>query len=191
MTTNVPVTSPSHAPPALEAFATAAKSSDVIYLSVSGQSLQVLGTGTSPSGRSVAWVDPDLDTARMFTDALGQHYGIGIAKAIARELELSPSPGRPLSSRTVAQALDMAQTASRVLAGVDFAVSLQCSAEASGGLFQAACRDLGIDPASLDQPQRQHIDATMHQRFEQAAQSGQGPVAPDVAMDWLRNLLHP
>ncbi len=190
MTINVPLTAPPHGSPALEAFTAAAKNNDAVYLSVSGQSLQVLGTGTSSSGRSVAWVDPDLDTARTFTNVLGQQYGIGITKAIAQELNLTPSPGRPLSSRTITQALDMAQTAHQALAGVDFLTALQCSAQGSGPIFRAACQTLEINPASLSAPQRQQIDQAMRHHFEQAALSGQTPVRPDIAADWLRDLLH-
>lgn len=190
MTINASVTSAPHGSPALDAFTAAAKNSDAVYLSVSGQSMQVLGTGVSPSGRSVAWVDPDLDTVRMFTEALGQQYGIGIAKAVAQELGLSPSPGKPLSSRTITQALDMAQTAGQVLAGADFAMTLQCSATGQGPLFKAACQAQEIDPASLSPPQRQDIDQAMLHRFEQASLSGQSPVTPEVAMGWLRDLLH-
>jgi len=179
----------SHAGPSLEHFEAAARDSAAVYISVSGQSMQVLGIGTSPGGRSVAWVEPDIDTTRLFTEALAHSYGPGITQVIARELGLEPSPGKPLSSRTVAQALDMAQTSSQALSGVDFATRLDHSANARGAGFLDACRALDIDPASLSPQRRQEIDAAMQIRFDQAAAQGQSPVTADTAQGWLRTLL--
>lgn len=175
--------------PTLDAFAEATKTGNAVYVSVSGQSLQVLGTGVMPSGRSVAWVAPDVDTVSMFTEALSYTYGQGIAITVARELGLTPSPGTPLSSRTVTLALDMARTSSQALSGVDFGTRLDCSAVVGGPGFTAACQALGIAPASLDSAQRQRIDEAMERKFEQAAAQGQSPVAPDIAQAWLRELL--
>jgi hypothetical protein len=189
MNTHLSVSLPQHEPPSLDRFEAATHGAESIYISVSGQSMQVLGTGTTPGGRSVAWVAPDVDTTRLFTEALEHSYGGGIAKTVARELGLEPSPGKPLSTRTVAQALDMAQTSSQALSGVDFITRLECSAGGQGAGFKAACQALGLDPAGLDTRQRQDIDQAMQQKFEQAAAQGLSPVAPETAQAWLRELL--
>ncbi|MFC4297799.1 hypothetical protein ACFO0J_07065 [Castellaniella hirudinis] len=189
MNINLSVSLPQHEPPSLDRFEAATHGAESIYISVSGQSMQVLGTGTTPGGRSVAWVAPDVDTTRLFTEALAHSYGPGIAQAVARELGLEPSPGKPLSARTVAQALDMAQTSSQALSGVDFVTRLDCSASAQGAGFKAACQTLGLDPSNLDPQRCQDIDQAMQQRFDQAAAQGRSPVAPETAQDWLRALL--
>ncbi|KAB0614664.1 BspR family type III secretion system anti-sigma factor [Castellaniella defragrans] len=189
MNTLPPVSFPSHELPNLDRFAAATRGAESVYISVSGQSMQVLGTGTTPGGRSVAWVAPDVDTTRLFTAALEHSYGAGIARSVARELGLEPSPGKPLSSRTVMQALDMARTASQALSGVDFVTRLDCSASAQGTGFKAACQALGLDPSGLDPQRRQDIDQAMQLRFEQAAAQGRSPVAPEAAQAWLRELL--
>ncbi len=175
--------------PSLSHFEAAAHDSEAVYISVSGQSMQVLGTGTTPGGRNVAWVAPDIDTTRLFTEALSHSYGKGITQTIVRELGLEPSPGKPLSSRAVAQALDMAQTSSQALSGVDFATGLDHSASVRGAGFLTACRALSIDPASLSTQRRQEIDAAMQLRFEQASAQGQSPVTAGTAQAWLRELL--
>jgi len=151
--------------------------------------MQVLGTGTTPGGRSIAWVAPDVDTVSMFTQALAGTYGKDIAIAVARELGLEPSPGKPLSLRTIEMALDMAQMTRHALEGVDFGTRLDCSATAGGPGFIGACRDLGIAPESVDPAQRQRIDESMAQRFDQAAAQGQTPVSSHTAQEWLRELL--
>lgn len=185
-----PTTSlPPQGSPSLEHFEAAALGSEAVYISVSGQSMQVLGTGTTPGGRSVAWVAPDVDTTRLFTEALAHSYGTGITQAVARELGLEPSPGKPLSSRAVSQALDMAQTSSQALSGVDFVTRLDHSASARGAGFLSACRALAIDPSSLSPQRLQEIDAAMQLRFDQAAAQGQSPVAAETAQGWMRDLL--
>ena len=189
MTSPLSAPTPSQAAPSLDHFEAATQGAESVYLSVSGESMQVLGTGSTPGGRNVAWVAPDIDTTRQFTDALAHSYGPGIAQTIARELGLEPSPGKPLSSRTVTQALDMARTASQALSGVDFATQLDCSATSQGIGFKTSCEALGLDPASLSPQQRQHIDAAMQARFAQAAAQGLSPVSPDTARGWLRELL--
>ena len=173
----------------LDAFSQASRTEPAVVVSASGQSLRVLGVGATPGGRGIAWVAPDVDTTSMFTQALGQTYGSGIASAISRELGLTPSPGKPLSSRAIERALDMAQTSRQTLAGVDFATRLDCSAVAGGPVFLGACKAVGMDPGSVTPQERQRIDQAMQQKFEQAAQSGQSPVAPADAQGWLRELL--
>lgn len=187
--TIAPLSAPSSSGPSLEAFASAASVGDAVHVSVSGQSMQVLGTGSTPGGRSVAWVAPDVDTTAMFTNALARTHGQGVAIAVARELGLQPSPGTPLASRVVSQALDMAQTTRAALEGVDFFTQMLCSARSGGPAFQQACQATGVASADVGQAQRQQIDQAMQSRFEQAAAQGQSPVSPGTAQQWLRELL--
>jgi hypothetical protein len=173
----------------LDAFAKAAESGQDVYVEIAGEQLQVLGMGTTPSGRSVAWVAPNVDTTTMFTEALARNYGQGIASAVSRELGLEPSPGKPLAARSVATALDMAETSSHALSGVDFMTRLAVSAVNGAPAFQQACADTGLLPSALDANRRTLLDQAMQARFEHAAQAGQSPVALATAASWLRDLL--
>jgi hypothetical protein len=173
----------------LDAFSEAARTGDSVQVSVDGRSLQVLGTGTTPGGRSVAWVAPDADTASLFTQALGQTYGHGVAALVARELSLTPGPGKPLSAHTIERAVDLAQTKRSVMDGIDFVTQLGFSAHSKGADFLAVCRQAGVPSDSLDTAARQRIDAAMQQKFDQAHQSETQPVDPATARGWLRELL--
>ncbi|MGY6268563.1 BspR family type III secretion system anti-sigma factor [Achromobacter denitrificans] len=173
----------------LDAFAKAAEGGQDVYVDIAGGRLQVLGTGATPGGRSVAWVAPDVDTTAMFTQTLAQSYGQGIASAVSRELGLAPNPGKPLSARTVAAAIDMAETSSHALSGVDFMTRLATSAAGNTPAFQQACKDVGVAPSGLDAGRRAALDQAMEARFEQAARSGQSPVSLATAAGWLRDLL--
>lgn len=128
----------------LDAFAKAAQSGEDVYVDIAGETLRVLGVGSTPGGRSVAWVAPNVDTTGMFAQALARSYGQGIASAVSRELGLEPNPGKPLSARTVTLALDMAQTSRDALSGVDFMTRLALSATNDAPAFQQACRDAGV-----------------------------------------------
>ncbi|MNK22379.1 hypothetical protein D3C87_406540 [compost metagenome] len=173
----------------LDAFAKAAEGGQDLYVDIAGEKLQVLGMGATPSGRSVAWVAPNVDTTAMFAQALAHSYGQGIASAVSRELGLDPSPGKPLSARTVAAAIDMAETSSHALSGVDFMTRLATSAAGNTPAFQQACTDAGIAPSSLDAARRAALDESMQGRFDQAARSGQSPVSLATASGWLRELI--
>ncbi|WP_063588437.1 hypothetical protein [Achromobacter ruhlandii] len=173
----------------LDAFAQAAQSGQDIYVDIAGETLRVLGMGTTPGGRSVAWVAPNVDTTAMFAQALAHSYGQGIASAVSRELGLEPNPGKPLSARTVTLALDMAQTSRDALSGVDFLTRLALSASNGAPAFQQACSDVGVAPAALVAARRGALDLAMQARFDQAAQSGQSPVSLATAAAWLRDLL--
>ncbi len=189
MTIHSPASSQPSGHLSLEQFAEAAKGNESVYLSISGQSMQVLGMGTTPGGRAVAWVAPDVDTTRMFTEALQESYGPGIAKAIAQELGLQPSPGKPLSARTVMHALDMARTAGQALSGIDFVTALEYSAQNEGLGFKSVCQELNLDPGSLDAQQREAIDHALQERFQQAASEGRSPVPPETVRSWLHEVL--
>lgn len=173
----------------LDTFAKAAEGGQDVYVDIAGEKLQVLGTGATPGGRSVAWVAPNVDTTAMFAQALAQSYGQGIASAVSRELGLEPNPGKPLSARTVAAAIDMAETSSHAISGVDFITRLALSACGNTPAFHQACGDAGVAPDSLDAARRAALDASMQARFDQAAQAGQSPVSLGTAAGWLRELL--
>ena len=97
---------------------------ETVRLQVDGESFALVASGRTPSGRSVAWVDGGGDTTMMFVDALTGRYGNRLSQAVADELGLQPAPGKPLSSRTVREALEMAETASVALEGLRFAQQL-------------------------------------------------------------------
>lgn len=177
--------------PSLDDFASAATRGEAVYASSTGRSLQTLGTGATPSGRTVAWVEPDVDTTRLFTEALAQSHGIGISQTVALELGLVSNPGKPLASRTITQALDMAQTLAQVFSGVDYVTQLNHSAVARGTGFTALCQDMGISAADFTPDQQKRIDQAMREKFEQAAAQGNSPVSSNTAREWLRALIEP
>lgn len=172
-------------PPGLETFQQAAQQSEWLHVSQDGTEWQVKAAGTTPSQRSVAWVEPHADTTTAFVAALGQSFSRGIQSAVAHELGLQPAPGRPLAGRTVLQAIDMAQTSQTAMQGVDFLTRLNVSAAHGSAAFVDACRLVGRDPAGISQEQRALLDARMDQRFGAAQAEKQGPVSDPVAQDWL------
>ena len=175
--------------PSLDAFQQAAQEGDWVHVSRDGAQWKVLGTGTTPSQRSVAWIEPGADSTSAFVGALGQSFSQGIQASVVRELGLGPAPGKPLSSRTVMQAIDMAQTSRQTLQGVDFLTQLTMSAVGQSAGFKEACRSAGISSEAVTPQQRESIDAAMQQRFDLAAREGRSPVALQTARDWLRDEL--
>ncbi|AVO50579.1 hypothetical protein C6568_16060 [Melaminivora suipulveris] len=172
-------------PPRLEAFQEAAQRGEWLHVSRDGAQWHVKAAGTTPSQRAVAWIEPDSDTTSAFVAALGQSFSRGIQAAVAHELDLQPAPGRPLSGRTVLQAIDMAQTSRTALQGVDFLTRLQVSAARGSEAFMSACRELGLEPQSVSTQQRQQIDERMLVRFESAQAGNSSPVAEALAREWL------
>lgn len=172
--------------PPLEAFQSAAKEGAWVHVSRDGTQWKVLGSGTTPSQRTVAWIEPEADSTSAFVGALGQSFSQGIQASVVRELGLSPAPGKPLSSRTVMQAIDMARTSQQSLEGVDFLTQLTLNAVNNASGFQQACQGLGVAPHQLSAAQRDAIDAAMQQRFAIAAEQGQSPVSMTTAQSWLR-----
>ena len=154
-------------------------------MSRDGTQWKVLATGTTPSQRSVAWIEPEADSTSAFVGALGQSFSSGIQASVVRELGLDPAPGKPLSSRTVMQAIDMAQTSRTALQGVDFLTRLQVSAARGSEAFMSACRELELEPQSVSTQQRQQIDERMLVRFESAQAGNSSPVAEALAREWL------
>jgi hypothetical protein len=173
----------------LDAFTQAAAGGREVYADINGERLQVLASGNLPNGRSVAWVAPNVDTASMFVDTLARTFGSGVGSAVARELDLVSAPGKPLSSRTVTLAVDMAREAGHAMGGVDFVTQLAFSAKAAGADFERTANELGMSTGSLDASRRQSIDDAMQTRFDAAAASGNSPVEPAVARAWLRDIL--
>lgn len=175
--------------PSLEAFQQAAREGDWVHVSQDGTQWKVLATGTTPSQRSVAWIEPESDATSAFAAALEQSFSRGIQSSVVRELGLGPAPGKALSSRTVMQAIDMAQTSQNTLRGVDFLTQLAFSATSKAPGFLEACRSLGVSADALPDHQLDAVDAAMHKRFELAAGSGAPPVAMREARDWLQQEL--
>lgn len=173
----------------LDAFTQAAAGGREVYADVNGERLQVLAAGSLPNGRSVAWVAPNVDTASMFVETLARTFGSGVGSAVARELDLVSAPGKPLSSRTISLAVDMAREAGQALGGVDFVTQLAFSAKVSGAEFERTAAELGVSVSGLDAGQRQAIDNAMQARFDEAAATGNSPVQASVAQSWLRDVL--
>lgn len=180
-------------PKLLESFRQAARTSEAVSVTVDSTRWRVQGVGVMPhSQREVAWVDGGdarADTTSAFVHALASTFSSGITAAVARELELQPAPGRPLSSRTVTQALDMAETGQQAMSGVDFFTRLQFSAVADGAEFRRVCASLGRDTNSISVTERQRIDAQLDRSFEQARMQGTAPVGYDSAESWLLQAL--
>ena len=177
--------------PTLEAFQEAAREGDWVHVSRDGAHWKVLATGTTPSQRSVAWIEPEpgVDTTSAFVSALGQSFSSGIQTSVARELGLVSGSGKPLSSRTVIQAIDMAQTSRQAMAGVDFMTLITVTAVGNSVEFSAACQAAGLSGSAFDLARREAIDAAMKERFETAQMQGQSPVSMQIAREWLREEL--
>jgi len=175
----------------LDAFAKGASQSDQLQaVVVDGQTYTVQALGQMPTTaggqRSVAWVQGDVDTTALFMQAFGASFGGRLSAAVAKELGLEPSPGKPLASRLVTQALDMAQTGQQAFSGIDFLTRLAHSATTGGAAFKAVAAELALSPVALTDASRRNIDARMGQLFDAAAANGQTPVSAGQAGVWLR-----
>lgn len=85
-----------------------------------GEAFKLVAVGTTTSGRSVAWVEPAGNVVGMFVAALEKAYGENLSQVVVKEFELDPEPGKPLLSRTVVQALSMAETIGIAMEGIQF-----------------------------------------------------------------------
>ncbi|MCF8161231.1 MAG: hypothetical protein K9J76_11040 [Polaromonas sp.] len=177
----------------LERFGESAARGATLQVSADGKDFKVLAMGqlsaASGATRSVAWVQSDEDTTGIFLKAMSQSYGARVSSCVARELGLDPSPGKPLASRVVQQALEMAKVSGVALAGVDFMTMLDQSAVADGRGFQTACAELNVDPKSVNADTRLWLDSQMKLRFDDANANGQSPVSPADASAWLKGLI--
>lgn len=108
----------------LDEFRRLVKLEEDAHIEIRGASLVLVATGQTSTGRSVAWVEPSGDVVSAFVAAIADVYGNRLSQIVADEIGLRPGEGRPLSSRTVMQALTMAETVSLVLDGVRFSESL-------------------------------------------------------------------
>lgn len=175
-------------PISLAAFHEQSKQGEALNVSINGQDFKLLALGNIAStdgstGRSVAWVQGQTDTTTMFLQALSGSYGSRLSSAVAGELGLVSSPGKALSSRTVQQACEMAQTGQQALSGVDFLTRLEHSAVAAGNAFKSTLKRLDIDAQDLNSAARASIDARMSARFDAAA--GQSPLDSRTVSNWL------
>lgn len=173
----------------LDAFRQGAAQADQVVVQLDGQNFTVLGQGQTTSGRSVAWVQGDTDTTRMFLDAMTQSFGGAVSQAIARELGLEPAPGKPLASRLIEQALDMAQTSQRALGGVDFLTLMDHSAQMGSASFRSSCTELGLVPQQVGAEQRHQIDQLVRQHADAAVSQGQSPLSGTQVQAWLQDAI--
>ena len=173
-----------HAQASLEAFERAAESDASAVIDFDGEQLKVLGRGSLPSGRGVTWVDSSQGAggvARVFAEALSERFGARVANSVARELGLDATAGKPIESRTVKQAIDMARTASSALDGSSFATQLKYGATTNSAAFRVVASELGLAPERIDGAQRDRIDQLFAVRLREA---GQPPSDAD-ARAWL------
>ncbi len=190
---DIPSLSGSLARPVLDRFREGAEHGAELQVSVDGDVFKILATGqlntASGATRSVAWVHSDEDTTGIFLKAMSQSYGARVSNIIANELGLCPSPGKPLASRLVQQAFEMAKVSRGALEGVDFITLLDRSAVTGGKDFQNAVAKMNVNLTSLNADTRRWIDSQMKSRFDDANANGQSPVSPEVASVWLRGLI--
>lgn len=134
-------------------------------------------------------IGPDSDVTAVFIAALGKAFTPGILEAVVSELALGPRPGEPLASGVVLQAIAMAEASQQAMLGVDFMTQFMCSAVAQSSGFIQACEALGLSERAVSAQHRVSIDASMSQRFAQAARQMQSPVDDALAQEWLRSEL--
>jgi hypothetical protein len=173
-------------------FREVASKGEAVLVTVQGQSYTVLAQGVLQGkfgDRSVLHVQSDVDTTGLFMQAMSDSFGTSLSKTIVDELGLTPSPGKPIGSRNVMLALDMAETSMATLEAVDFMTMLDCSATGGGPNFRSALQQLGLASASVSQTEKVAIDQHMRLRFAQAVAGGESPVAHATAMSWLKTEL--
>lgn len=109
---------------ALDDFRQFSERGSAVAVVIHCEKMQVIAVGSTPDGRSVAWLQPDIDTTKHFLAALTKEFGAPLAENTARELRLLPQPGKALPSRVVRSAIDMAETALVALEGARFLETL-------------------------------------------------------------------
>lgn len=170
----------------LNSFRDSAHKGETLQVVHDGSTWKVWACGVTAAERFGARAEVEVDATAVFADALGRAFSPGIQAAVVRELGLAPVPGRRLESRVVLQAIAMADASRQALEGVDFMTRLMFSAATQSAGFMGVCQALGVSPETVGAPQRAAIDACMQERFAQAAQQGQMPVAPALAQQWLQ-----
>lgn len=157
----------------LDAFRQAAAQGESVTVNTTADGLRVLAEGQTPSGRQVSWIQPDAaanDTTQVFLNALQDGFGPRIGQAVARELGLSGNTSTSLASRKVELAMEMAATSQTAFSGLNFMSRAMLSASGGSGEFRQLCKEMGVDPTSLDSDQRAGIDADFQRRFDAASQ---------------------
>ncbi len=105
------------------------------------------------------------------------------SRLLGQPTDLTQAPG---AQSALLMAVDVAAQA---LAGVDFLTRLEFSAVHPGARFKACAQELNIPVDGLSQDQRERIDSLMQERFAEAAASGNSPVDPHLAKQWLHHAL--
>ncbi len=105
------------------------------------------------------------------------------SRLLGQPTDLTQAPG---AQSALLMAVDVAAQA---LAGVDFLTRLEFSAVHPGARFKACAQELNIPVDGLSQDQRERIDSLMQERFAEAAASGNSPVDPHLAKQWLHHEL--
>lgn len=156
----------------LDAFRAAVADGDGWLEVTSGGTLEVVATRRK-FGRSVTWVrngagaDPQL--GGLFIEALGRAFGEAMAADIAGECDVRPDDGKPLATRAVRRALDMAAHRQGIYQGMNFLTRLQFAARGRGPEFLASCAAAGVAPGALAPRMLDAIDARFGMLFDQAA----------------------
>ncbi len=176
-------------PPTLDAFINAARAAGdegEVRVRIDGSNCLVLATGKTASGRDVSWIaNAEPDATSVYLSVFQKHFGKRLTNAVLEHFSDELSPGKPLSARTVTLALEMADRSLTVLSGVDFLTKLQSSAVAHGHNFEAACKRLGLNPATFNIETRTRIDGVIQNRFRAAFLDGESPVDMDRMQQWL------
>lgn len=170
----------------LQSFRDSAHMGPMLHVVHDGHAWKVEALPTTMGERSGGCKEIEVDTTSVFVAGLGRAFSPGIQAAVVRELGLVPRPGESLESAAVLQAIAMAETSHKALEGVDFMTRLMFSAAIHGTGFTQVCAALGLPPEAVGAQQRTAIDARLQNRFDEAAQQGQTPVAPALARQWLQ-----
>ncbi len=186
------ITSNSSSPLSIDAFQQAASTGTEIQVSEQDGQLKLLGTGETPSRRQVAWVEGSQqgnDAAALFLQTLLGSYGNRIGQAVARELGLDTQAGKPLTSRQVNLAIDMAATSQTAFSGMNFLSRTAISASANNAEFRAACGEAGVSAQSMDSDARKAIDLVFAKAFNAAADGDRNHIDLPTARSLMRDAI--
>jgi hypothetical protein len=183
-------TTATNIPPSISDFKRAAQEGVMVEIFIDGSTFDVRARGHlnthGGSDHSVDWVTPQQqDTTHFFLQALRKSYGDKLSSITSRELGIESTRGKPLASRIVINALNMAETSSTALCGVDYFTRLEHSAEFGGSAYRKALIELKIESSLIREDQKKSIDKLMLEKFDQEASAGRSPVASNVVKNWL------